>query len=248
MAGPGWTEQATNYANQAKNAAETAIDEAKRRAEQAAKDSFAWTQAMIDVITAKAADGEKSAKITATEKAFLYTLYQGIGAAGAAKGMPEASLLIRTYVRVIPVLWGEPSAVDIGSYIYENSPGVKKEMARQLEIARKHFAGNPGAAEFAQRSGKMLAEQKNKRMFYADNRFVLESVSHSAGETTFRVENRYDFEPFTGGSNWRNHSKWSRFPFKDWELKIYDGLSQYLTVIGLAAEFDYYAEWKRRWK
>jgi hypothetical protein len=206
---------------------------------------------MVDVITAKAADGERTAAITATEKTFLWTLYHAIGAAGMARGLPEASLLIRTYVRAIPPLWGEPDAVDIGSEIYETSPGVQKEMSRQMDLARKHFKSNSSSQVFAQRSGKMVAEQDNKRMFYADNRFVLTSESLPVGGgymTTFRVDNRYDFEPFTGGSNWKNASKWSRFPFKGNHLIIYDGLSHYLTVLSLATEFDYYAKWVRVWQ
>ncbi len=240
MAGTSWAQQASGVATAA-----------QKQLDQAVKGSFAWTQAMIDVITAKAADGEKTARITMEEKAFLYSLYQAIGAGGIVGGMPEASLLIRTYVRVIPVLWGTPSPVDIGSEIYETSPGVNSEMQRQIAIADRHFSASPDSKEFEQRSGKMIAEQGNRRMFYADNRFIMTSKSQPVGGgflTTFRVDNTYDFEPFQGGANWKNVSKWSKFPFKGNYLIIYDGLSQYLTVLGLAWEFDYYAEWSRFWQ
>lgn len=40
-------------------------------------------------------------------------------------------------------------------------------------------------------------------------------------------------------------SEWSVFAYNCNQLVIYDGFSQYLTKIGMAADLDYYAEWKR---
>lgn len=215
------------------------------------KGSFAWAQARIEIITEKAAVNEHGGRISAAEKAFLWTLYHAIGAAGRAKGMPEASKLIWTYVRIIPPLIGKQNAIDIGSEIYETSPTVQREMSRQIDKARSQLNGKPEGFTFSQSSSKLMAEQSNLRMKYADNRFIMTSTSvvgSGVNRIVFRVDNRYDFERFASGKHWRANSKYTIFPYQDQQLKIYDGLSWYLTQIGLAEEFDYYAEWTREFK
>ncbi|HTE89096.1 MAG TPA: hypothetical protein VK639_09095, partial [Terriglobales bacterium] len=83
--------------------------------------------------------------------------------------------------------------------------------------------------------------------------FLLHSVTKKGSgglcDTTWKVEETYDFEDFKGGpSNWKLVSKWSEFPFRGHRVRVYDGLSRYLVHLGMAKEFDYYATWMEHWK
>ncbi len=99
--------------------------------------------------------------------------------------------------------------------------------------------------EVKEKSRRILADYD--RLKYADNRFVLTSKTHRTYTaecmTTWRVDNRYDFEGFKG-----KDSKWSEFPFRGERIKIYDGLSKYLVELEIAAEFEYWASWQERWE
>ena len=95
-------------------------------------------------------------------------------------------------------------------------------------------------------NGILLAEQNNKRLKNADNRFGLESISQGDPKTkittTWRVRSYYDFEPFI-----KAHHV-THIPLgPNLTLRLPDGLSQYMTVIGIATEFWYYAEWPEDW-
>jgi hypothetical protein len=203
-------------------------------------------QSTIDAITVKAQDKEVKAKITASEKVFLQTLYHAIGAGGNAKGFHEAAALMRHYLGEEGRKGGN---FEIDSGIYQNSNVVKKEVERQKVLARA--ALKKGKGPFKGKSGKLLADYA--RLKYADNRFILNSVTKPlAGgsfETVWRVDNSYDFEDFQGSStNWKKASKWSEFPVRGYKVIIYDGLSRYLVNLGMAEEFDYFAEWTETWK
>ena len=82
----------------------------------------------------------------------------------------------------------------------------------------------------------------------ADNRFYLQATnlkSVSDGkrmQIIWRVESCYDFEPF-GNENFITD-----IPLlPPLVLKLPDGLSHYMTKIGVAKEFDYGAEWVEKW-
>lgn len=57
----------------------------------------------------------------------------------------------------------------------------------------------------------------------------------------WRVDSVYDFEPF------ERKDYVTRLPIGEWVLNLPDGLSQYMTVLGAAKAFDYYAEWHETW-
>ena len=94
--------------------------------------------------------------------------------------------------------------------------------------------------------GVLLAEQNNKRLKNADNRFVLSAVSQGDVQggiaTTWRVDSIYDFEPFANASHITELTLAPKMT-----LFLPDGLSHYMTVVGIAKEFRYYAEWRETW-
>lgn len=207
---------------------------------------FSGLQSKIDVITQKAQEREATSKITNTEKVFLQSLYHAIGVGGNAKGLHEAATLMRHYL-------GEDGrkggALQIDSGIYESSKTVQTEMEKQKKRARAKLSTSAGPVK--DKSGKLLAD--HPRLKYADNRFILTSETKSLGggtfETTWRVDNSYDFEDFAGSAkNWKSVSKWSEFPVHGQKVIIYDGLSRYLVTLGMAEEFDYFAQWTTTWK
>lgn len=94
--------------------------------------------------------------------------------------------------------------------------------------------------------GALLAEQSNGRLKNTDNRFHLVAHNSVATEksiaTRWRVDSVYDFEPFEKAAYFTN------IPLSDSKiLKIPDGLSHYMTVLKIAAAFDYWAEWNETW-
>src|SRR5262249_16829438 len=151
---------------------------------------------------------------------------------------PEASQLLRYYLG-----WqAQKPTLRINSVIYEDSAVVKREMARQKRMAAA--AMRNGGTESRQQSGKLLAGYP--RLKYADNRFILKSTTRKVGknqyETTWRVDNTYEFEGFRGTSaTWKTYSKWSEFPVLGQKITIYDGLSKFLVDLHMAKEFKYYA-------
>ena len=109
------------------------------------------------------------------------------------------------------------------------------------------------------KGGVLLAEQGNTRLKYANNRFVLKSQSTVAEnhfwqpdnviniETVWRVDDRWDYESFSAQRKKRiNHI--TVIPLRGGKfLKLHDGLSHYLTVMGVAKEFDYFSQWSESW-
>ena len=90
--------------------------------------------------------------------------------------------------------------------------------------------------------GLVFAEQGNRRLQNADNRFVIKSTSTQTAdggfETTFTVTNTYDFESYAVGN------KVTRIPLGDVSLELPDGLSEYMdSGLGIAEVFEYSADW-----
>jgi hypothetical protein len=229
---------------EAKKQAEKAYEDAKKWCGDTANDAVKTLQSQIDVITQKAATNEVPDRITYAEKAFLQTLYHGIAIAGNARGWHEAAQLMRYYLAEYGRAHGP---LQIDNKIYLDSPSVKAEMERQKARARTALRSQN---EIRLQSGRILAD--HPRLKYADNRFILHSLTKKFTNgtflTTWRVDNSYDFEPFVGGpTQWKIQSKWSEFPYRGYKVIIYDGLSRYLVNLNMAEEFDYYAEWTLPW-
>lgn len=94
-------------------------------------------------------------------------------------------------------------------------------------------------------SGVLLTEQDNKRLKNTDHRFTLVMNAQKTPQgfrASWKVESTYDFEPFAKGDV-------SHLPLASgFTLKLPDGLSEYLTQIGVAKAFKHSSEWQETWK
>jgi hypothetical protein len=79
----------------------------------------------------------------------------------------------------------------------------------------------------------------------ADGHFYLQALSialpNNKFKTTWRVDSLYDFEPFD------SHDYYTNIPLGQQILVLPDGLSEYMTRIGVAKSFWYGAEWSETW-
>jgi hypothetical protein len=94
--------------------------------------------------------------------------------------------------------------------------------------------------------GVLEAAQDDQRLHNADGHFYLQSVSallkDGLIETIWFVESFYDFEPFESKDYYTDILLGSNV------VRLPDGLSEYMTRIGVAKAFWYKAEWKEVWK
>lgn len=66
-------------------------------------------------------------------------------------------------------------------------------------------------------------------------------------ETTWRVDDYWDYTSFEKQKQLGRYDV-THLPLAgDKVLKLPDGLSHYLTTLGLAKEFSYYSEWTEKW-
>ena len=95
-------------------------------------------------------------------------------------------------------------------------------------------------------NGVLAAAQNNIRLHKADGQFYLQALSvllpNQCIKTTWRVDSLYDFEPFEKKNFYTN------IPLGNHTLVLSDGLSEYMTKIGIAKAFWYRAEWIDIWK
>lgn len=87
--------------------------------------------------------------------------------------------------------------------------------------------------------------ETNIRLKNVDHRFYLVVSTAKNGNGFFsrwKVESVYDFEPFE-----KNYI--TNIPLAEgFVLKLPDGLSHYLTKIGVAKDFKYTSEWQETWR
>jgi hypothetical protein len=96
------------------------------------------------------------------------------------------------------------------------------------------------------KDGNLLTEQDNSRLKNANNRFILAAQNAKLAEkvvfTLWSVDDTYTFQPFEKSDFYTN------IPLSSTQvLKLPDGLSQYMTVLGIADEFAYTASWAEMW-
>ena len=114
--------------------------------------------------------------------------------------------------------------------------------------------------------GALKTEEMNKRLHYADNRFHLHAYSQafvnflpplfstSVSKTPYmctrwRVEETWDYQSFEKTS-YASGKAITDIPMgykREHRLRLPDGLSHYMTVLGVAKEFKYWAEWSEKW-
>lgn len=93
--------------------------------------------------------------------------------------------------------------------------------------------------------GTLLLEQKDPGLRNIANRFKITAMTHPAGPalmTRWRIEGRYNFEPFTG-----NHEIMELPLTEDMRLQIPSGLCHHMASLGVARPFDYFASWSERY-
>ncbi len=95
-------------------------------------------------------------------------------------------------------------------------------------------------------SGVLEAAQNDHRLHKTDGHFFLEAYTveflNKGYKTIWSVDSVYDFEPF------EKKNYYTEIPLGENKLIIYDGLSEYMTRIGVAKVFSYRAEWAEVWK
>jgi len=228
--------------------------------------SFKLLQDTIDYLTCKAKAGEA---FTEDEKEFLVELYESFWWGGRYKGFHEAAVLANHYVN------GNGATVKIDSFVYKNAvivrdtqTAMKAYIATQLNSSTPTLSLKSTDPRLLQQSdfqkllrnrgrsaktqgylvdkGVLMAEQLNSRLKNADHRFVLKSTSRllspDSVATEWRVDSKYDFEPFASAKYF------TVLPLKtDMDLHLPDGLSHYMTKIGIAADFNYFSVWNESW-
>lgn len=229
------------------------------------QDSFDLLQRTIDYLTCK---GQNRLAFNSDEKEFLIELYESFWWGGKTKGFWEAAQLADHYLRGNGLPLQIHEEVYKTSVIVQNTKAAIKEYITELvkkkqsfnHIRSDHFGfrnsrhfgkllrgrRNPTTQGYLINSGLIYAEQANQRLQKADNRFYLDVkntlIFSKVLKSHWRVDNTYDFEPFSTG-------KWTELPLaKGKILKLPDGLSQYVTVLNIAKEFKYWAEWDETWE
>jgi len=225
------------------------------------QESFDVVQKAIDHLTVKA---KVKQPFTDDEKEFLVDLFEAMWWGGNAKGMPEAAECANHYVH------GGGKSIRLNPDVYRTSVIVKDSMTamkafiRQLMAQRiqvgtllsnnPQFLRSPQIKSISQRSGRsgmtqgfieacgaLKAEDVNQRLKKTDHQFYLQANWHVAGKTLsirWSVDSCYDFEPF------ERKSYYTDLPLGNGQVvKLPDGLSQYMTVLGIANAFNYGAEW-----
>jgi len=229
------------------------------------KASLKQLQDAIDTLTKKA---RHKTAFTDDEKAFLKDMFYAFSRGGRALGYVEAAKLSSHYVD------GDGVKLELDSDVYAQSiivRDVEAVMRRQIALDVKGAKGgvvvlSSADARLAKRDdfqalcaksrdiqsqgrvlhhGWLLAEQDNQRLQKANNRFQVTSTSQASVNgitTTWRVDDEYVFEAFDKGFV----TEISLGP--GLVLEMPDGLSKYMTTLGIAKEFKHFATWQEDWQ
>ncbi|MDR1423056.1 MAG: hypothetical protein LBI92_00355 [Azoarcus sp.] len=207
------------------------------------------------------------------EKEFMKELFEASWWGGLYKGYKEAGKLSNHYVNG----HGADIQIDADVYktsvIVKDTMDALKAYIRKLAEGKQsrsfaHLRSNDTLflqSEFARklRSGRnvnmqgslledgvLIAEQSNTRLKFADHRFHLSVSTSKASDkfySTWKVESLYDFQPFSNNEE-ENKRHITHLPLGHKELNLPDGLSQYMTEIGVAKAFNHVASWDEWWK
>ena len=145
-------------------------------------------------------------------------------------------IAMKSYIKEISAKRVPLSNINTGDRAFLNSSHAKPLMRGKRNVNTHGYILNNGA---------LLVEQSNQRLKNADHRFYLRVNTTKNGTnflSSWKVESIYDFEPFSKGYV-------TDIPLaKGFVLKLPDGLSHYLTKIGVANDFDYISTWQELWK
>jgi hypothetical protein len=236
------------------------------KAAAGSQSDFNLLQNAIDYLTCKA---KAKMPFTDEEKAFLKRVFESLWWGGEFKGYREAAELADHYVN------GKGAKLKIDAGVYRTS-AIVNDTSKAIEDYIRHlivkgasfatirssdagFLHSPQGRRVSWTSGRdirrkgyvlkdgnLLTEQDNARLKNANNRFILAAQSVKAGNmsvfTRWSVDDRYTFEPFERANFYTNIPLSSSHV-----LKLPDGLSHYMTVLGIATEFVYTADWTETW-
>lgn len=233
------------------------------------KESLDLIQNSIDYLSCKA---RFQKPFTSDEKEFMKEIFEALWWGGQYKGYKEAAKLANHYVN------GNGKSIQLNEDVYRNSVIVidtvnaLKRYIKTLSANKKsfllikssdpHFLASPNAAAlninkrniynqgYLLKDGALLVEQKNQRLKNADHRFMIQAhttTSKTKGKTVYvskwTISSVYDFEPFSSKDYVTN------IPLaENLVLKIPDGLSHYLSIIGVANDFIYNSGWIDTWE
>jgi hypothetical protein len=225
--------------------------------------SFQYVQDALDYLTCKA---RAKMPFEAQDKEFMKEVYEAFYWGGLYKGYKEAAQLANHYVN------GGGKLLRINAEVYKNSKIVQATMAAmkayvsELKVNKTTVtrlrSNNPAfvaskhalplkkmnfRTEGKMKSGGVLeAAQNDHRLHKADGHFYLDAMMSFSDngnvKTVWWIDSLYDFEPF------EKQNYYTLIPLGGYKLTIYDGLSEYLTRVGVADVFDYRAEWNELWK
>jgi hypothetical protein len=198
-------------------------------------------QKKIDLLESRAIAG---AAFSESEKAFLIDLYDALALGGRALGYSEASAMLRHY------LHGNGEPLRVGSKAYSANPEVRAAMEALLSRVRDDRPRH-GDRTIYSSPPLHIAPEEDPRLFYFSNIFTLEAMPEDGDADSFvvlfRVELTCRFPSYRDQERMFRDARHFHTPFptprRGKVLTIDDGLSQYLTVIGAAKEFQYTAEW-----
>lgn len=233
------------------------------------KESYDLLQNSINYLSCKA---RSKRLFTSEEKLFMKEIFEALWWGGQYKGYREAAMLANHYVN------GKGKTIKINDHVYRSSVIVRDTMDALKKYIKSLAANNKAFAlikssdphflassyvtmlkinkrnifnqGYLINNGALLVEQRNLRLKNADHRFMIEvhtTISKTKGRNIFMsrwtINSIYDFEPFSSKDFVTNIPLGSNFV-----LKLPDGLSQYLTTIGVAQKFMYYTEWTENWE
>jgi hypothetical protein len=158
------------------------------------------------------------------EKEFLKNLFEVMWWGGKIRGFSEAAALADAYVN------GKGKTLRISAEVYKTSKIVQTTQSLMVGAVKEHFTTTKSTslnikstdvffkkriAELRKKkkfnqsiqgelyaNGVLKAEETNKRLFYADNRFCLQLFASKSGGSSgkislrWKVEGIYDFEPY----------------------------------------------------
>lgn len=226
-----------------------------------------YLQDAVDFLTCKA---KAQMEFNEDDKEFLKELYEAFWWGGQYKGYKEAAQLANYYVNGKGN--GKENPLRINPDVYKTSKiviatmiAMKKYILEKKNKRMSYFEFRCDNVEFRSKayakpllkmnyrtegkmksSGVLEAAQNNQRLHKADGHFYLQALSvmlpDQSIKTTWRVDSLYDFEPF------EKHDYYTNIPLGQHMLVLPDGLSEYMTKIGVAKAFWYGAEWIEIWK
>ncbi len=229
-----------------------------------------------------------------SEKEFLVNLFEVMWWGGKFKGYHEAATLADAYVN------GKGKKVKVSAHVYRTSKIVKTTQDLMISFIKDFFRSSNNnviafkstdtlfrkkITEFRKTkkfnqmlegelylNGVLKSEESNKRLFYSDNRFVLQVTATRSNNgiiaLQWKVESLYDFEPYDKrpwditrlpivhpGTKNKSQQEVQQilseiFPEYMQVVGRYlngillpDGLSNYMVQQGIASPFIYYSEW-----